>query len=93
MTKKVKNRELQETNEFSQILDFSLFCSFRSESGLGSHFAKRNCKGNVIVSKLDFLTIGQPARWLASALLPGCLAASLLEHSIVLYILIQPTLR
>ena len=31
----------------------------------------------MIISKLDFFTIVQLARWLASAMLPGCLAASL----------------
>ena len=42
------------------MLDFSLFKSFWSENGLGSHFAKGNYKGNAIVSKMDFLAMVQP---------------------------------
>ena len=69
--KKMKNQEFKKTHEFLEILDFSLFLSFWSESGLGSHFTKGNCKGNVIVSKMDLLAMVQPvasrpAGWPAS---------------------------
>ena len=59
--KKVKNQEFKKTNEFLEILDFSCFLPFCSESGLGSHFTKGKRKGNVTVPKLDFFRSGQAA--------------------------------
>ena len=66
MAKKVKNQEFEKSHEFIEIHDFSLFLSFYSESGLGSHFTKGKRKGNVTVPELDILSTAQPASQLAS---------------------------
>ena len=49
---------------------FFTFLSFCSESGLGSHFAKGNCKGNVTVPKMDFSSMVKPVS--AARLIENC---------------------